>query len=187
MAPKNKKNKNKNVSTSSVPAAVGSRVYGDDTNAITDSRFIQSQKDPRFQEVPKHKNKVKIDSRFKRMLTDKHFTSSSSRVDKRGRVKKNDDSTVNNLKEYYRIENDSELAKNEDKEDEDDVESEESDEKLLKSSSELDSESGDEEEEEVEDDYNSTDTDEDEGGYLEMEEDGLQVNSGYRIFVVVFL
>ncbi|PWA79792.1 NUC153-like protein [Artemisia annua] len=135
MAPKNKKNKNKNVSTSSMAAPSATRVYGDDTNAITDSRFIQSQKDPRFQEVPKHKNKVKIDSRFKRMLTDKHFTSSSSRVDKRGRVKKNDDSSVNNLKEYYRIENDSELAKNEGNEGED----------------------------------------EDEGGYLEMEEDGLQI------------
>nr|GEW76929.1 pre-rRNA-processing protein ESF1 [Tanacetum cinerariifolium] len=177
MAPKNKKNKNNNASTSSVAApsttAAKTRVYGDDRNAITDERFIQSEKDPRFQEVPKHKNKVKIDSRFKRMLTDKHFTNSSSRVDKRGRVKKNDDSTVNNLKEYYRIENDIDLAKNED--DKDDVESEEGGEKLLKSSSESDSESGDEEEEELVDDYNSTDTDEDEGGFLEMEEDGLQI------------
>ncbi|GJV68716.1 pre-rRNA-processing protein ESF1 [Tanacetum coccineum] len=176
MAPKNKKNKNKTASTSSVAApstaAAKTRVYGDDRNAITDERFIQSEKDPRFQEVPKHKNKVKIDSRFKRMLTDKHFTNSSSRVDKRGRVKKNDDSTVNNLKEYYRIENDSDLAKNED--DKDDLESEEGGEKLLKSES--DSESGDdEEEEELVDDYNSTDTDEDEGVYLEMEEDGLQI------------
>ncbi|GKB98101.1 pre-rRNA-processing protein ESF1, partial [Tanacetum coccineum] len=54
------------------------------------------------------------------------------------------------------IENDSYLAKNED-----DVESEECDDKLLKSSSR---------EEELVDVYNSTDTDEDEGGYLEMEE-----------------
>ncbi|GKB57158.1 pre-rRNA-processing protein ESF1 [Tanacetum coccineum] len=57
---------------------------------------------------------------------------------------------------YDRIENDSDLAKNED-----DVESEECDDKLLKSSSE---------EEEFVDVYNSTDTDEDEGGYLELEE-----------------
>ncbi|TQD80981.1 hypothetical protein C1H46_033461 [Malus baccata] len=47
---------------------------GDDENIIADPRFSSVHWDPRFQNVPKHKAKVEIDSRFNRMFTDKRFS-----------------------------------------------------------------------------------------------------------------
>lgn len=70
---------------------------------ITDPRFASVHSDPRFQNPPKHKSKVTIDSRFNRMFTDKNFTASSTRIDKRGKVKKEDSVAKNPLKHYYRL------------------------------------------------------------------------------------
>ncbi|KAI3725865.1 hypothetical protein L1987_65661 [Smallanthus sonchifolius] len=204
MGSKNKKNKSaKKVPDANAAAELsGNRVFGAGNKLITDERFALSQKDPRFQDVPKHKNKVVIDSRFSRMFTDKNFSTSSARVDKRGKAKNDGVSSQSVLKHYYRIdgvekeqkkrrESDSES----DDDDDDDVESDEekadyeSDdaeklknvkEKLSKSTSESESESelesdGDEEGGEgVIDDYTSTDTNEDDAGYLEEETDALQ-------------
>lgn len=69
---------------------------------ITDARFSSVHSDPRFQKVPKHKTKVEIDSRFKRMFRDKSFNSSSAPLDKRGKPKK--DRSGNALSHYYRLE-----------------------------------------------------------------------------------
>ncbi|KAK9678823.1 hypothetical protein RND81_11G235000 [Saponaria officinalis] len=66
---------------------------------IDDSRFSKVHYDPVFQNVPKNKSKVKIDSRFSGVFTDKKFaTSSSARVDKRGKVKERSE---NELRRYY--------------------------------------------------------------------------------------
>ncbi|KAK1365254.1 NUC153 domain-containing protein [Heracleum sosnowskyi] len=70
---------------------------------ITDPRFASVHSDPRFHNPPKHKSKVTIDSRFNRMFTDKNFTSSSTRIDKRGKVRKEDSLAKNPLKHYYRL------------------------------------------------------------------------------------
>ena len=51
-------------------------------NVITDSRFASVHSDPRFANLPKHKAKVAIDSRFDCMFTDKSFSSSSAQIDK---------------------------------------------------------------------------------------------------------
>ncbi|XP_076914630.1 pre-rRNA-processing protein ESF1-like [Bidens hawaiensis] len=128
----------------------GDRVYGSGNKPITDERFSLSQKDPRFQDVPKHKNKVSIDSRFDRMFTDKHFSTSSARVDKRGKAKSDG---ISVLKNYYRN---------------DDVDVEKKKQLLQESDEELESESESDDDVDVKDDYSSTDTDE---GYVEEEEE----------------
>ncbi|KAL9245627.1 hypothetical protein vseg_019254 [Gypsophila vaccaria] len=70
-----------------------------DLKVIEDERFSKVHYDPIFQNVPKHKSKVKIDSRFSGVFTNKHFsTSSSARVDKRGKLKPRSD---NHLRRYY--------------------------------------------------------------------------------------
>ncbi|KAL3525230.1 hypothetical protein ACH5RR_013602 [Cinchona calisaya] len=74
-----------------------------DGKIITDARFASLHSDPRFREPPKHKAKVVIDSRFNRMFTDKNFTTSKARTDKRGKTKKND-AAARSLKHYYRLE-----------------------------------------------------------------------------------
>ncbi|XP_076950726.1 pre-rRNA-processing protein esf1-like [Bidens hawaiensis] len=136
----------------------GSRVYGAGNKPITDERFSLSQKDPRFQDVPKHKNKVAIDSRFDRMYTDKHFSTSSARVDKRGKAKNDGVSSQSVLKNYYRNDDVEKKKKLLQESESDDVKSEE----------ESESESESDDEVDVKDDYSSTDTDE---GYLEEEEE----------------
>ncbi|KAK9067416.1 hypothetical protein SSX86_014745 [Deinandra increscens subsp. villosa] len=104
MGSKNKKNKAGKkapvANTAATPA--GNRVFGAGNKVITDERFASSQKDPRFQDVPKHRNKVAIDSRFDRMYTDKNFSTSSARVDKRGKAKSDGVSSQSVLKHYYR-------------------------------------------------------------------------------------
>lgn len=78
---------------------------------ITDPRFASVHSDPRFQNPPKHKSKVTIDSRFNRMFTDKNFTSSSTRIDKRGKVKKEDSVAKNPLKHFYRLDEEDKKGK----------------------------------------------------------------------------
>ncbi|KAJ9561743.1 hypothetical protein OSB04_006903 [Centaurea solstitialis] len=230
MGSKSKKNKKEAPDANTAPAAAaavvgggGNRVFGSGNKVITDERFAASQKDPRFQDVPKHKNKVAIDSRFSRMFTDKNFSTSSARVDKRGRAKQDGDSSQNALKHYYRIDDEEKKQKKQpqkesDDEEEEDIESDEEEneesekskkateklskskskskkvtEKLSISKSKLESETesesetekeseseseslGEEEElEHLKDDWTSTDTDEDDGAYLEEENDVLQV------------
>lgn len=202
MGSKNKKNKKAPKETPNANTAAevsGNRVFGSGNKVITDERFAASQKDPRFQDVPKHKNKVAIDSRFSRMFTDKNFSTSSARVDKRGRAKQDGDSSQNALKHYYRIDDEEKKQKKqpEESDDDDDMESAEEKEeyerqeaeklkkvreKLSKSKSESESESeseslGEEEEfeEDLKDDWTSTDTDEDDEAYIEEENDALQL------------
>ncbi|XP_065197963.1 ESF1 homolog [Sycon ciliatum] len=50
-----------------------------------DSRFGMIANDPRFKKVPKSRNKIKLDKRFKDVVTDTKFTSKYT-TDKRGRV-----------------------------------------------------------------------------------------------------
>ncbi|XP_076898757.1 pre-rRNA-processing protein esf1-like [Bidens hawaiensis] len=146
----------------------GNRVYGAGNKPISDERFALSQKDPRFQDVPKHKNKVAIDSRFDRMFTDKHFSTSSARVDKRGKAKNDSVSSQSVLKNYYRNDDVAKKQKSESESD-DDVESDEANAKAKMSESESESDDVD-----VKDDYSSTDTDEDDEGYLEEETNALK-------------
>lgn len=180
MSSKNKKSKNK----------IKVRVFGAGNKVITDERFALAEKDPRFQDVPKHKNKVAIDSRFSRMFTDKNFSTSSTRVDKRGKAKQDGNSSQNALKQYYRIDE----YENKSSSDNDDSNAEKLNknvrEKMSEPILESDSESSGEEEEELEedeeeliDDSTSTDTDEDDEFYVEEEtEDVLQVSLFFFIF-----
>nr|XP_043615185.1 ESF1 homolog [Erigeron canadensis] len=182
MGSKNKKNKNKTPDTKTMTAVVaekvtGKRVFGAGNKAITDERFSLSQLDPRFQEVPKHKNKVAIDSRFNRMFTDKNFSASSAKVDKRGKLKNDNNSSKNALKQYYRIDENEEVKPEkqvqESEDEEEEVEEEEETVKKVEEKlSDLESESESGEEEVVMDDWTSTDTDEDDGAYLEEETEG---------------
>ncbi|KAM7516100.1 hypothetical protein LguiA_005683 [Lonicera macranthoides] len=84
----------------------GSSNNGHGDKLITDARFASVHSDPRFQNAPKHKSKVEIDSRFNRMFTDKSFSSSSTRIDKRGKPKK--EKSQNPLKHYYRLDEEEE-------------------------------------------------------------------------------
>ncbi|KAI3767825.1 hypothetical protein L2E82_18252 [Cichorium intybus] len=193
---KNKKASKENPDAMAVEVS-GNRVFGGGNKVITDERFALSQKDPRFQDVPKHKTKVAIDKRFSRMFTDKNFSTSSARVDKRGRVKQDGDSSQSALKHYYRMDDEEKKQKKhreESDDDDDDVESDEengleSDDSaklkvtktLSKSKSESESEtesSGEEEEEGSEEDFGddltSTDTDEEDEAYIEEETTALQ-------------
>ena len=97
----------------------------DNKKIITDPRFSSVHFDPRFQNVPKHKAKVAIDSRFDRMFVDKRFGSSSAQLDKRGKPKKG--KSENPLRHYYKIE-----EKSEKNDSEEDVETEEKVEDVVK-------------------------------------------------------
>ncbi|MCL7044981.1 hypothetical protein MKW94_009695 [Papaver nudicaule] len=130
---------------------------------ITDARFSSANSDPRFQRVPNQQAKVSIDSRFSHALAD-NFSSSSSRVDKRG--KRKNDTKNNPLRHYYRLEDEQEDEKK-DGESSDDDEGNTVEEPDSKSEEELES---------VDDDASSSstgsDTDEDDdGGCLENEPD----------------
>lgn len=110
MGSKNKK-KNRNNPSAEKDTKV-SDVGGDGGKLVTDERFSRVHWDPRFRPLPKHKNKVELDPRFKSMFSDKRFSSSAALLDKRGRPKKHN--KQNPLHRYYRIE------ENKDKEDETD-------------------------------------------------------------------
>lgn len=188
MGSKNKKKNSKRDNNGTDGARVsGGGSHGNNQNVITDPRFASVHSDPRFQNPPKHKSKVAIDSRFNRMFTDKSFTSSSIRIDKRGKTKK-DSSSQNPLKHYYRLDEDEEEEKKRradvqsDEEENDESDSESENEKLKKrleesSDSELQIESepsnSEEEDEHVSDvdsDTSSTGSDSDDGVYSEEEE-----------------
>ncbi|XP_058180657.1 pre-rRNA-processing protein esf1 [Rhododendron vialii] len=100
MGSKNKQSKNKDKDSKT-------DVARDDggTKLITDPRFASVHSDPRFAKFTPHKAKVKIDSRFERVFTDKSFSSSSAKIDKRGKPKKD---TQNPLKRYYQLEDEEE-------------------------------------------------------------------------------
>ena len=66
-----------------------------------DERFRKALTDPRFTKAKKDSNKVVLDSRFAHMLHSEEFGSLGG-VDKRGRLR--DPSLANDLKTYYKIE-----------------------------------------------------------------------------------
>ena len=70
-----------------------------------DERFSRFSTDPKFKTVPRKKKKVKIDSRFGALFTDKtgNFAAPGSTVDKRGRPVKKGKSQRDNYEKYYRI------------------------------------------------------------------------------------
>lgn len=127
---------------------------------ITDSRFASLHSDPRFQNVPKQKSKVAIDSRFDRMFTDKSFASSTAPSDKRGKPKKNLKTSKSSLQHYYRIEEEDKKS-DEDKEIEEEEKRNETDsERELKEAVDVSSGSGTEEEDD--DDVSESTTDDEE-------------------------
>ncbi|RZC45168.1 hypothetical protein C5167_038126 [Papaver somniferum] len=155
-------------------AATGSR-NKNEVKVINDDRFVSMHSDPRFQAVPNQLSKVTIDKRFKDVLS-KGFSSSSARVDKRGKTKNMN--SENPLRHYYR--QDEEENKKNDQESDDDDENEKSgknekakvqkhDRKILKSDSDSESEETESADELSDDTSSSTgsDTDEDDAGYLE--------------------
>ncbi|KAK9165072.1 hypothetical protein Scep_000263 [Stephania cephalantha] len=134
------------------------------TKTIEDPRFASVHSDPRFQRPPKHQSKVPIDPRFHRMFHDSTFSSSSTALDKRGKLKNVKDSQ-NPLRKYYRR-----AADEQDDEEEEEEEEEEGDEETeigdLKSGSESEnSSSGDD----------STSSDEDESELEEEEVENVPV------------
>ena len=67
-----------------------------------DDRFSKANFDPRFIRYKKNASKLKIDDRFKSMLTSKEFDSTSvAKVDKYGR--KTSQSVQKDLKKYYKL------------------------------------------------------------------------------------
>lgn len=176
----------------------GSSNNGHGDKLITDTRFASVHSDPRFQNAPKHKSKVEIDSRFNRMFTDKSFSSSSTRIDKRGKPKK--EKSQNPLKHYYRLDQEEDRNKKgnkkvekEDVQSDDESKSESESEKLQKDgprpsgfklrSKRALSESESDDEDEDDDDVmesdtslaSTTDSDEDDEIYSEEEETLAQV------------
>lgn len=74
-----------------------------------DERFAHIGKDPRFRRIPKKERKVTIDSRFQSMFTDKKFKLKYT-VDKRGRPV--NQTTNENLKKFYELEENEEKIDN---------------------------------------------------------------------------
>lgn len=154
MGSKNKnKNKRKNRSKD-----------GSDNNKnkkiITDSRFASVHSDPRFQNVPKQKSKVAIDSRFDRMFTDKNFASSTAPFDKRGKPKKNLKTSKSSLQHYYRIEAEDKKSDEDEEIEEEERRNETDSESELKEAADVSSGSGTEEEDD--DDVSESTTDDEE-------------------------
>ncbi|XP_053430446.1 ESF1 homolog isoform X2 [Nycticebus coucang] len=80
---------------------------------MSDQRFRQVAKDPRFWEMPEKDRKVKIDKRFRAMFHDKKFKLNYA-VDKRGRPINH--STTEDLKRFYDLsDSDSDLSDEESK------------------------------------------------------------------------
>lgn len=146
-------------------------------NFIDDPRFSAAHTDPRFREAPKHETKVAIDSRFKRMFTDRSFLSSSAPVDKRGKPKDKSTSQSDSLRHYYKIDSE-DKKKVERSSDDEDTEEEElvEDDKGVKSEetteSELESATASDTDTNINTD---TDTDTDEGVDYEEDTPDMQV------------
>lgn len=182
----NKKQPKLNKDSDPSPAAQDSN-NNDNNNGggkkiITDARFASVHSDPRFQNVPRHKSKVAIDSRFDRMFKDKSFASSSAPLDKRGKRKKPNQES--HLRHYYKIEEEEKEKEEEEEKKEisssSDEEEEEEDEKVVEDSrfGKLESETDSEESESEEDSENgeleesttdTDDTDEDDEAVYEEE------------------
>lgn len=165
---KNKKSKNKN-----------EKSKGSDENLITDSRFSSVHWDPRFQNVPKHKAKVEIDSRFDRMFSDKRFGSSSVPLDKRGKPKKLDQG--NSLRHYYKIEEDEDKVNSEVKKKEKKIEEE-----VEEESEELEELGGEESEDDVASGDSDTTTDTNTDDEYEEEEVVFEDGEpGMEVFIII--
>ncbi|CAD6222560.1 GSCOCG00001027001-RA-CDS [Cotesia congregata] len=78
---------------------------------LKDSRFGNIAKDPKFRSMPKSKRKIKIDERFRPMLTNKEFCV-KYKFDKRGRPV--NQSSAENLRKYYGGSSDDDTDDNED-------------------------------------------------------------------------
>ena len=185
---KNNKNKPKPSKDSDPSPTAQDSSNGGDKKIITDARFASVHSDPRFQNVPRHKSKVAIDSRFDRMFKDKSFASSSAPLDKRGKRKKPNQES--HLRHYYKIEEEEKEKEEEEEEKKEissssDEEEEEEDEKVVEDGrfGKLESETDSEESESEEDSENgeleesTTDTDDtdedDEAVYEEEAEEDL--------------
>ena len=76
---------------------------------MTNDRFSKVAQDPRFAKIKRKETKINVDSRFKKMFTEKSFqTTSSAPFDKYGRrikEKKNKD-----LSRLYHLEESEEIA-----------------------------------------------------------------------------
>ena len=82
-----------------------------------DKRFAKFGTDPKFRSVPKKEKKLKIDSRFESVFTDKRFNENSRKLDKRG---KRTLSSKQNLQKFYRQSDDSSSDDGDDAEAKDD-------------------------------------------------------------------
>ncbi|CAG4965258.1 unnamed protein product [Parnassius apollo] len=74
---------------------------------LKDSRFAKYLNDPRYKQIPKHERKVKIDKRFQSMFEDDKFKVKYT-VDKRGRPI--NETSTENLRKYYDIDDSSESS-----------------------------------------------------------------------------
>ena len=88
--------------------AAGGGVMAGGGDLVSDGRFKTLHNDPRFMNFPEGQQKVKIDERFKKMFTDKSFSTGGNargKTDKRGRqTPKAAKNAKNDLKEYYQLE-----------------------------------------------------------------------------------
>ncbi|KAJ1913143.1 pre-rRNA-processing protein esf1 [Mycoemilia scoparia] len=101
----NKSNKEssrkKEIVASSIPSTSG-REKKSNEGVTDDPRFAFVERDPRFMKAKNDTHKVKLDSRFSELLTNKDFTNSAS-VDKYGRTVKDRRAEVQ-LKRLYKLE-----------------------------------------------------------------------------------
>lgn len=81
---------------------------------LKDSRFSKYLNDPRYRQIPKHERKVKIDKRFQSMFNDEKFKVKYT-VDKRG--KPVNETSTENLRKYYELEESGDESENSDEED----------------------------------------------------------------------
>ncbi|XP_063364199.1 ESF1 homolog [Cydia amplana] len=80
---------------------------------LKDSRFAKYLNDPRYRQIPKHERKVKIDKRFQSMFNDSKFKVKYT-VDKRGRPV--NETSTENLRKYYELEESEGSSDSEDEE-----------------------------------------------------------------------
>merc|ERR1712154_407310 len=72
-----------------------------------DPRFAHIASDPRFKPMPKSKKKVKVDSRFQSLFTNKNFSQKTD-VDKRGRpVFNRSKKSKSTMEQFYEMSSDS--------------------------------------------------------------------------------
>ncbi|WCJ32714.1 Pre-rRNA-processing protein esf1 [Euphorbia peplus] len=166
----NKKANNKPTKDSVAGAGAGDNNHREaDRKIIADPRFASVHYDPRFQNVPKRKTKVPIDSRFSSMFTDKKFASGTAPSDKRGKPQKQKPET--SLRHFYSIEEEEEegaikeaLKEKKVVSDEEESESEEEEELGISDSEPRGSKSSSELE--ADETESTTDEDEDEEGVI---------------------